>query len=461
MSNENLTPETGVPADMSALPSETGATADKNAMNPETGIPAVKTTLPSTWSAVGTVFKLELLGRVRSKKWIIALVVWIAVLVLTWLGTLAFARQYMWGGEVGSTPQYEVLMWVLGMLLFFATAVSLVVAPALSSTSINGDRETANLAILQVTPITPGQLLWGKLLAAWISGMVFALAAAIPLGIMVTIHGLGWGMLGRSLAIILVEIFVVCALGLGFSAVITRPVISVLITYLVLGALTVGGPMAFAFTYPAILEKVEYPVMILDQNPPAKGVPYGTYTQKYEKESWTEYCYQSTRDNTVSHTDRTWFLLMTSPFTILSDAATGLQTGRKALAAKNDEQRYSVTSSSPFALISAGVANARRPRPSSAQYLQKLKAVPQPYISVWDDCYIDKDNQVHDANEDKQLDAARSNFSDDRLGFLSYMGHCWYWGLGLHVVLAVIAVVVAWRRLRTPVRHLAKGVRIA
>lgn len=460
MSNENLTPETGATTDRSALNPAADTTVGKVAL-PAPLSATSSATLPSTWSAVSTIFKLELLGRVRSKKWIIALVVWIAVLVLTWLGTLAFARQYLVGGDAESSLRYEVLMWVLCMLLFFATAVSLVVAPALSSTSINGDRETANLAILQVTPITPGQLLWGKLLAAWISGMVFALAAAIPLSIMVTIHGLGWGMLVRSLAIILVEIFVVCALGLGFSAVITRPVISVLITYLVLGALTVGGPMAFAFTYPAILEKVEYPVMVLDQNPPAKGVPYGTYTQKYEKESWTEYCYQDTRDNTISHTDRTWFLLMTSPFTILPDAATGLQTGRKALATKIDKGRYSVISSSPFAMASAGVADARRPHPSSAQYLQRLKTAPKPYISVWDDCYIDKDNRVHDTYEDKQLEAARDNFYGNGFEQLPYMGHNWYWGLGLHLVLAVIAVVVAWRRLRTPVRHLAKGVRIA
>lgn len=412
--------------------------------------------LPSSANAIVTVMKLELLGRVRSKKWIIALVVWVAVLLLTWLGTLGFAKQFM--GSSDSSLSYQTLLWTFCMLLFFTLAVTLVVAPALSSTSINGDWETANLAILQVTPITAGQLLWGKLLAAWISGIVFAAAGAIPLTIMTAIHGLGFRMLVISLAIIVVEVFVVCALGLGFSALVSRPVASVLLTYLVLGALTVGGPMAFAFTITSSFERIEYKTMTLIDKRPADNPE----VLPFRSDGYDEYCHAETHEDMFYHHDRFWYLLATSPFVILPDAATGLQSGQRALQEVERKQNYGSVYDSPFSAVSVGVAASRAPSPTAAEKLRQLTEVPKPFISISDTCYVDENHQSHPAYDNRQLLKIREDFENqNQKAILRLMGHSWYWGLGLHVALAIGAVVTAWRRLRTPVRHLPKGVRIA
>ena len=58
---------------------------------------------------------------------------------------------------------------VVGFVLFFG----LLVAPALSANAITGDRAAGTLAILQNTLLTPGQLLWGKWLAAWVASLAF------------------------------------------------------------------------------------------------------------------------------------------------------------------------------------------------------------------------------------------------------------------------------------------------
>lgn len=429
-----------------------------NASTAAEGTSASAPRFASPLTAVVTIMKLELLGRVRSKKWIAALIAWIVVLTATWVGTTAYAAQTL---DFTVSQNYQTLLWVYCMIVYFTLAVSLVIAPALSSTSINGDRETANLAILQVTPITAGQLLGGKLLAAWISGLVFVLAAAIPLSIMVALHGLGWRMLLGSLTIIMLEIFATCALGLGFSAVITRPVISVLITYLVLGALSIGGPMAYAFTYPAVAENVKYPTMTLDSDRGSEKVPYFAYTQSDGNETWTRYCHKTTRSDVIFHTERTWFFLIASPFTILPDATTGLQSGNKALKEKNQEKSYLAANDSLFSTISYNLARIRQPQPNAAQRRRQIQAVPPPYLSVWDECYVDKNRQVHETYEDSTLNKLLDKINGSPSDALRYMGHGWYWGLGLHVILAFGAVLAAWRRLRTPVRHLPSGVRIA
>lgn len=114
-----------------------------------------------------TIARLELLQRVRTVSWYVLLGVFALLLVgVTALAYLAY------GGWGQSGPGiYSVVVCVTLLLV-------LLVSPTLSGNSINGDRDAATLAPVQVTLVTTGEILLGKFVAGWITGLAFAAVAA-------------------------------------------------------------------------------------------------------------------------------------------------------------------------------------------------------------------------------------------------------------------------------------------
>lgn len=411
-------------------------------------------------SAVSTIIKLELTGRARSKKWIILMIVWVVVLVVMWLGLTALVSDAVTQYNADNTPPSRLQSWVFSPILIFTLGVSLVVAPALTATTINGDRATANLAILQVTPITPGQLMWGKLLAAWIVSGLFVLVGGVPLAVIVGLGGLGWAMFIKAILVMLFEVFVGCAIGLGISAISARPVTSVLVTYLVMVALMIGGPMTYAFLISSTNESVPYERTTLnyegDGDPWAESKePYEEYPGLNKDPGWK--CQKVSMSETVSHEDRIWWLLMTSPVGVLADGAEGSQLRRW-------HERHSESTVMPdytvLGYFAEGIAQARTPSTPAAKVKELITDVKAPLISVYDECYVDEAGmiQVLHADYEQISKVLNEGYEERRVG---YLGHSWYWGALLHVLLTAGALWTAWSRLRTPVKRLPKGIRIA
>src|SRR5260221_11395486 len=61
---------------------------------------------------------------------------------------------------------------LFGALMLFVLGLTLVFSPALTSQSVNGDRERGTLATLQVTLLSAPEIALGKLLAGWSVGLV-------------------------------------------------------------------------------------------------------------------------------------------------------------------------------------------------------------------------------------------------------------------------------------------------
>lgn len=419
--------------------------------------------LPGAFNAVETVMKLELLGRARSKKWIAAMVVWVILLTLMWIGMLAVYANF--GSHNGMSPAdlatalYQAKQWSFALMLLFTLGVSLAIAPALASTTINGDRETANLAILQATPITPSALLWGKLLAAWISGAVFVLVGAVPLAILVGTNQLGWVMFVKAVAVMLAEVFIVCAIGIGASALNSRPVASVLATYLLVGLLMIGGPLTFVFTANAMTERVEFDFHSMNYDGPSDPWSNPDYNQdsRYpglnKDPGWK--CEVEKSEKYLSHTNRTWWLLLSSPVAILSDAAIGTGPHNSSI----EGSLHGVPGGNTMLGFLAGrIASQRLESPSGSEFLARAQDVKPPQLSVYDECYVGPDGKIElvPIREAAQLDneVFGANYS-------KFLGQSWYWGMIFHAVLAASAIWLAWARLRVPVKRLPKGVRIA
>ncbi|WP_154795766.1 ABC transporter permease [Occultella kanbiaonis] len=268
---------------------------------PGGGSPAPDTAAHAiSWHGVRTIAVLELRQRIRSTRWRVALAVWFALvgLVSVLIGG-AFA-------SLGGDPK-----WAFGLVLMFVLGLGLVVAPTLASTAINGDRSAGTLAILQVTLLSPADIAVGKLLAGWAAALAF-LVVSLPFLIWsALLGGTTVGGFFLSLAVLALMLGVVCAIGLGFSALTARTAGSSVLTYIAVASLTVLTPILFVLTLPAVTTTEQVEVYGLAQGPPADGENSGCETFTAERE--------------VSHTERTWWLLAINPFVILAD--TGAQPG--------------------------------------------------------------------------------------------------------------------------------------
>jgi ABC-type transport system involved in multi-copper enzyme maturation permease subunit len=129
---------------------------------------------------------------------------------------------------------------LFGGLQLFMLALALVIVPALTSQSVNGDRERGRLGVLQVTQMSSFDIIAGKLLAAWGTAGVFV-AVSAPITIWALVEG------GISVVqvivvtlVMLLLLGIICAIGLGLSALFARSTTSSVLTYVAVFVLALG-----------------------------------------------------------------------------------------------------------------------------------------------------------------------------------------------------------------------------
>ena len=365
---------------------------------------AFRSTWGLSWHGVRTVAVLDLRQRVRSTRWIIALVVWFVLIGgltwLTWIGAnSAFADPAQTAVLVGPT--------IFGFVVFFVLFLGLLVAPTLSATSINGDRAAGTLATLQVTLLTPAEIAVGKLGAAWVAALAF-LATAVPF-LIVSLTAGGTSVLAMIVCLLVVAtmLAIVCAIGLGFSALVGRASGSAVLTYLTVAGLSVLSPILFALTFPSITS--DEPVRVW-------ATP-ASYTWDGAK---PPVCEWRTEMLTQAHTERTWWLLAMNPFVIVADAA------------PDATQPEHAGSLDPLGGIRSAVRSARTGPAGEQDWCTQSVAQLGGPTTVSPVSTVEPDRSV-----------------------------VWPWGLAANVLLGAGGLVVAVRRLSIPQRTLPRGTRVA
>ncbi len=371
-----------------------------------------------SWKRLWTVARLELVQRIRTSRWPIALGAWVVVIGLVTFGAWSAVRS----SDIASGPSlYDVTT-------FFVLMLGMLIVPSLTSTTVNGDREHGVLATMQTTLVTSWEIVLGKLLASWLVSMCF-LATALPfLAWAWAAGGIGFGRILLSLLVLVVVLAVVAAVGLMFSTLTARPVASAVLTYLSLATLVFGTLIAFLLAAAIMTEEVRVTVRGIPDSywnaeitPPSEGQP----PQLSEAD-----CTTFTRPQTVTHTERIWPLLALNPFVVVADAAPS----------RISETGTFAGGFTPMRWISDGSRDARRGADEPDQ--------------VVDECLQTVAGSEAEFERAQQLkDAADRERRDDHA--------VWPWGLGFLVALGGGSVLVAERRVRTPVRRLPSGTRIA
>ena len=242
-------------------------------------------------SHITTIARLELTQRLRSVGWYVLLGVF--VVILLGVTVLAFAV-YSWDDFAGA----GVYSIVVNMVLLLVVLVS----PTLSGNAINGDRDAATLAAIQVTAATTGDIMIGKLLAAIATGGAFLVVALPFLALSLLGGGTDPVVLLVSLLVLAVEIVIVAAIGVGLSGVIARPLFSVAATYLVVAGLVIGTLIVFALGGLAVRSEAT-----------SYSRPYDS-AGNVDCERWQTSTYE------VPRYDYVWWALAANPFVVLADA---------------------------------------------------------------------------------------------------------------------------------------------
>ncbi|MFS0712809.1 ABC transporter permease [Microbacterium sp. 2P01SA-2] len=355
-----------------------------------------------------TVARLELLQRVRTVSWYVLLGIFAVLLVgVTALAFLAF-------GGVSEADQRGA--GIYSTIVIITLLLVVLVSPTLSGNSVNGDREAATLAPVQVTLARTSEILLGKVLAAWITGLAFAVVAAPFLVIATLAGGVDPVVVVVSLVVLVIEIGVIAAIGVGLSGLIARPLFSVAATYLVVSGLVFGTLIAFGLGATAFSSEATATYRPAMYN--ADGSPQCIDGRD---ECWNDparmVCGQPEESRyTVPRFDRVWWVLAANPFVILADATP----------AEYDRFGYPVDL---FGQIASGVRQ--------AQIAPDLE-------TGYDECRPAQDDTVTTPAEIRDRTVPS-----------------WFVGLGGQIVVAGLLVAGAWSRTRTPARALPPGTRIA
>ncbi len=352
-----------------------------------------------------TVARGELRQRVRAGRWRWVLASWFILL-------LGFATLLRLALTTALQPDQRVGPPLFGGLMLMVLALALLVVPALTAQSVNGDRERGVLAPLQLTLLTAWDITLGKLAAAWGAALVF-LAFALPLvGWAVVEGGLAFGHVVVTVGVVALLLGVLCAVSLALSALLARSTMSAVLSYLVVFAMTVGTLVAYALALVT------------------------TQTTVHRSEYST----------TVTHSERVWWLLAPNPFVILADAAPRLATRR-------DPTTHQVVSEplDPLGSIGQAVRDTRRsPNEQIAVYgaaplaSPATIASPQPF-----------------ATPEAALPPPNVTYGSTLVRYPRGPGPVWPYGLGFDLLVAAAALWLTARRLRAPTRRLGRGVRVA
>lgn len=352
-------------------------------------------------SGTAVILSLELRQRVRGVAWYVLLGIFVAlVTIVTILLTIAltgFGATDAGGGGIYASIIYFVLL--LGTL----------VAPALSGNAINGDRDAGTLATTQVTLVSTWQLVFGKFLAAWITALAF-LAAAVPFLVYAMIVGdLSASTIIVSILVLAFELGVIAAIGVGLSGILNRPLFSIVVTYLLVAALSIGTLIAFGLGGLAVQTTVTSTYSTANSFD-ANGTPLSCDPPQ-------------TSSYPAPRFDYFWGALVANPYVLLADAIPS-----EFDADGNPED--------PFGFVKFGVRSAQI----------------APTDTVYDDCDLESGPYSEGAGFGS-MPTPEETITSTVPG--------WFVGLLIHLLLAGGALAGAWARTRTPARRLSKGSRIA
>jgi ABC-type transport system involved in multi-copper enzyme maturation permease subunit len=215
--------------------------------------PARRSAFREFLAGVGTIMVKELRSRMRGRRAFIVLTIYLGLLALITYGSyLIVAPAARGGAAAGGFVSQANTSAIVGQTIFtllsiFQLILICFIAPGFTAGQISLEREKQTLDLLVSTPLRPGAIVLGKLLAA-LAFVVLMIVAAVPITAIVLMYG-GASVedIVRQQLVLLATAVALGAIGLFFSALLKRTQAATVLSYITMLALTVGTVMLFGF----------------------------------------------------------------------------------------------------------------------------------------------------------------------------------------------------------------------
>jgi ABC-type transport system involved in multi-copper enzyme maturation permease subunit len=202
-------------------------------------------------AGVGTIMVKELRSRMRGRRAFVVLTLYLGLLALITYGSyLVVAPQARngFGGFVNQANTSAIVgQTIFTLLSIFQLILICFIAPGFTAGQISLEREKQTLDLLVSTPLRPGAIVVGKLLAA-LAFVMLMIVAAVPITAIVLMYG-GATVddIVRQQLVLLATAVALGAIGLFFSALLKRTQAATVLSYITMLALTLGTAMLFGF----------------------------------------------------------------------------------------------------------------------------------------------------------------------------------------------------------------------
>jgi ABC-type transport system involved in multi-copper enzyme maturation permease subunit len=199
-------------------------------------------------AAVQTIMVKELRSRFRGRRAFVVLTVYLALLALILYGVYTLLGAMRQGPGFGPATTSAIIgQAIFGVLSAFELLLICFIAPGFTAGAISLEREKQTLDLLISTPMRPGAIVVGKLLAA-LAFILLMITAAIPLNAIAFMYGgVTIGDLVRQQVVLFSAALGLGTIGLFFSALLKRTQAATVLTYCAMLALTVGSVLIFVF----------------------------------------------------------------------------------------------------------------------------------------------------------------------------------------------------------------------
>ena len=402
-----------------------------------------------SWHGLATMVGLEVRQRLRSHKWIWALAIWFVFIgAVTALVMWASYRAYAFdcNQDIGSCSLADsgAGPTAFAVIVLFVLGMGLVIAPAFTATSINGDRTQGTLATLQATKLSALEIAGGKLISAWLSAAVFLLVALPFIAVSMILGSISVLQVIVCFAVIFILVAIVCAIGLGWSAVMVRTAASTVLTYLSVMVLSLISPLVLAMTVPFIEQEETVQVWGLTY---AEQEPYITQIKNGESiEPPVDQCHWFTRTQIVARTDKVWWILVPNPFVVVADSAPLSPQAQGDRSYDGD----------PLSMVRSAMREMARPiaSPYEVDECRQLYSYSDYYNTTYN-----SDGTITVTRLDGTVVALPPSPVPQRPPASNYP--VWPYGLAVNLVIGAAFFILAVRRLRIPYHKLAKDTRVA
>ncbi|MEJ7764283.1 MAG: ABC transporter permease subunit [Acidimicrobiales bacterium] len=191
---------------------------------------------------VNPVLSRELRQRVRSRRASVVLTVYLSLLVGA-VGLLVWGFEQAARNGGGMTQGLGQTLF--GTLLFAILGLVCFIVPGVAAGAVAGERERLTLMPLQVTLLTPGQILRGKLLAS-LAFTTLLLVATLPLlAVAYVLGGVTVSQIAGGLFFVLATAAFLGVISIWASTVLRRVQAATVVAYGMVGVLVIGTMIAY------------------------------------------------------------------------------------------------------------------------------------------------------------------------------------------------------------------------